>query len=192
MIRKALEILAVIVIAVVGLFLAVAAFLPGTYTLERSIEIARPPALVYSQVADFNAWMKWSPWPNMDPAAEHTVTGTPGTVGMHWSWSGEELGVGAMTIEALEPNRSLHSKLEFKEPMQSIADDYMELEPTSDGGTRVTWRNTGQLPYPIARYFGLTLEGMLGPQYEEGLASLKALCEAMELPSDDSEMTTES
>lgn len=193
MIRKTLKILAALTIALVGLFLVVAAFLPGSYTVERSIEIARPPALVYSQVTDYNAWLEWSPWPKMDPAAEHSVTGTPATVGMHWSWVGDELGVGAMTIEALEPNRSLHSKLEFKEPMQSVADDYVELEPTSDGGTRVTWRNTGELPYPVARYFGLTLDGMLGPQYEDGLASLKELCERMEVPTaDEGEITSES
>lgn len=68
----------------------------------------------------------------------------------------------------------------FQEPMQSSADDYVELEPTGDGDTRVTWRNTGDLPYPVGRYFGLGIDGMLGPQYEEGLQSLKAFCKSPE------------
>lgn len=182
MILKIVKILAMLVVAVVGLVLLVAAVLPSSYTLERSIEIARPPEVVFSQVTDYNTWLEWSPWPKMDPAAKQTVTGTPGTVGMNWSWEGDELGIGAMTIKALDPNRSLHSTLEFKEPMQSIADDYVDLEPTSDGGTRVTWRNTGELPYPVGRLFGLTVESVLGPQYEDGLTSLKALCESLELP----------
>lgn len=182
MIRKAVKILAILALGLVALFFIVAAVLPGTYTVERTIEIDRPPAVVYGQVTDYNAWLEWSPWPKMDPNAKHTVEGTPGTVGMTWSWSGEELGVGAMTIAALEPNRSLHSTLEFKEPMQSLADDYVELEPTDDGGTRVTWRNTGDLPYPVGRYFGLGMDGMLGPQYEEGLQNLKALCERLGAP----------
>lgn len=182
MLRKVLKVLAVVTIAFVGLFLLVAAVLPSSYSLERSIEIARPPAVVFSQVTDYNTWLEWSPWPKMDPAAKQTVTGTPGTVGMNWSWEGEELGVGAMTIESLETDRLLHSKLEFKEPMASLLDDYVELEPTGDGGTRVTWRNTGDLPYPIGRYFGLTVESVLGPQYEDGLASLKTLCETLPTP----------
>lgn len=180
MILKTLKILAGLMAAFIALFLLVAAVLPGTYTVERSIEIDRPPALVYAQVTDYNAWLEWSPWPQMDPNAKHTVNGAPGTVGMTWSWEGDELGVGAMTIAALDENRSLHSTLEFKEPMQSIADDYVELEPLDGGRTRVTWRNTGELPYPVGRYFGLGMDGMLGPQYEDGLQNLKALCEGME------------
>lgn len=182
MIRKALKILGILAVALVALFFLVAAFLPGSYTVERSIEIDAPPELVYAHVADYNTWLDWSPWPKMDPDATHEVAGEPGEVGMTWSWSGDELGVGAMTIAAVEPNRSLRSTLEFKEPMQSIADDYVELTPTDGGGTRVTWRNTGELPYPVGRYFGLGVEGMLGPQYEDGLENLKAMCERAGAP----------
>ena len=82
MIRKALKLFAIVVVAIVGLFFAVAIVLPSSYTLERSIEISRPPALVYSQVTDYNTWLEWSPWPKMDPGAKQTVSGTPGTVGM--------------------------------------------------------------------------------------------------------------
>lgn len=52
------------------------------------------------------------------------------------------------------------------------------LEPIA-GGTRITWRNEGNLPYPIGRYFGLGVEGMLGPQCEKGLANLKRVCESI-------------
>jgi hypothetical protein len=170
-----------LIVGIVVLLLLVAAFLPGTYSVERSIEIAAPPEIVYGQVADYNNWLKWSPWPKMEPSAKHTVSGTPGTVGMSWWWEGEQVGVGGMTLVEVEENRSIHSKLTFKEPMNSEADDYMLLEPT-ETGTRVTWRNTGGLPYPVGRFFGLGLEGMLGPQFEDGLASLKALCESLPPP----------
>jgi uncharacterized protein YndB with AHSA1/START domain len=181
--------LAFAVVAIVALFLLVAAILPGSYTVERSIVIARPPAVVFDQVADYNRWLEWSPWPKAEPTAKQTVTGEPGTVGMSWSWEGEQVGVGSMTLADVEENRSIHSKLVFEEPMQSEADDYVLLEPTEEG-TKVTWRNTGDLPYPVGRYFGLGLEGMLGPQFEEGLASLKALCESQEEPEPAVEETT--
>jgi len=178
MLKKALYVL----IAVVAVFLVVAAFLPATYSVERSIVIAKPPAVVFQQVSDFKQWLKWSPWPEMEPTAKHTISGPVGAVGMSWTWEGkEQIGVGSLTIHRIEKDRSLHSKLVIQEPMASEADDYMTLEPT-ENGTKLTWANKGSLPYPIGRYFGLGIEGMLGPQYEKGLEKLKKACESIEEP----------
>jgi hypothetical protein len=166
------------VLGLVALFLVTAAFLPSAYSVERSIEIGRPPSVVFGQVADFNQWLAWSPWPEMEPAAKNTITGIPGTVGSTWAWEGKEIGVGSMTVEEVEKDRLLRSKLAFKEPMSSEADDSMRLEPIPSG-TKVTWTNRGNLPYPVGRYFGLGVEGMLGPQFEKGLAKLKRVCESL-------------
>ena len=170
-----------LLLGIIVLILIVAALLPGTYTVERSVEIARPPEVVYPLVADYNNWLEWSPWPKLDPEAKQTVTGTPGAPGHHWSWEGETSGVGSMTIESVEANRSVQAKLVFKKPMESEADDSILLEPTPTG-TKVTWRNSGNLPYTIGRFFGLGIEGMLGPQFEEGLAGVKSEAESMEEP----------
>ncbi len=170
-----------LIIGLIALVLIAAAFLPGSYTVERSVEIAKPPEVVYPLVADYNNWLKWSPWPKMDPEAKQTVTGTPGAPGHSWSWEGEKSGVGSITLAQVEENKSVQSKLVFKEPMNSEADDIILLEPSASG-TRVTWRNSGNLPYPVGRFFGFGLEGMLGPQFEEGLAGVKSLAESMEEP----------
>jgi hypothetical protein len=175
MIKKLLYLL----LGIIALILIVAALLPGSYTVERSVEIAKPPEVVYPLVADYNNWLKWSPWPKMDPEAKQTVTGAPGAAGHSWSWEGEKSGVGSMTLALVEENRSIQSKLVFKKPMNSEADDYILLEPTPTG-TKVTWRNTGNLPYPVGRFFGLGVEGMLGPQFEEGLAGVKSIAESIE------------
>ncbi len=177
MIKKLLYLL----LGIIALILIVAAFLPASYTVERSVEIAKPPEVVYPLVADYNNWLKWSPWPKMDPEAKQTVTGTPAAAGHSWSWEGEKSGVGSMTLAQVEENRSVQSKLVFKKPMNSEADDYILLEPTPTG-TKVTWRNTGNLPYPVGRFFGLGVEGMLGPQFEEGLAGVKSIAESIEEP----------
>jgi len=177
MIKKLLYLL----LGIIALILIVAAFLPSSYTVERSVEIAKPPEVVYPLVADYNNWLKWSPWPKMDPEAKQTVTGTPGAPGHSWSWEGETSGVGSMTLASAEENRSVQAKLVFKKPMESEADDSILLEPTPTG-TKVTWRNSGNLPYPIGRFFGLGIEGMLGPQFEEGLAGVKSIAESIEEP----------
>lgn len=173
--------LSYLLIGIIAIILVVAALLPGSYTVERSIEIAKPPEVVYPLVADYNNWLKWSPWPKMDPEAKQTVSGTAGAPGHSWSWEGETSGVGSMTLALAEENRSVQSKLVFKKPMASEADDSILLEATPTG-TKVTWRNTGNLPYPVGRFFGLGVEGMLGPQFEQGLAGIKSLAESMEAP----------
>ena len=46
-------------------------------------------------------------------------------------------------------------------------------------GTRVTWTlDTDFSGSLIGRYFGLALDRMVGPDYEKGLAQLKAVAEA--------------
>jgi hypothetical protein len=47
------------------------------------------------------------------------------------------------------------------------------------GTTRVTWGFAADTGFnPVARYLGLVLERAIGPDYERGLAKLKAAAEA--------------
>ena len=44
---------------------------------------------------------------------------------------------------------------------------------------KVTWSNEGDLGgNPVNRYFGLMMDKMIGPDFEEGLAKLKEIAEA--------------
>jgi hypothetical protein len=51
------------------------------------------------------------------------------------------------------------------------------LEPAG-GGTRVTWTNTGDTGgNPLKHYLAASMDRMVGPDFEQGLANLKALAE---------------
>jgi hypothetical protein len=51
------------------------------------------------------------------------------------------------------------------------------LEPAG-AGSKVTWGFDSDLGFnPIARYFGMMMDGMIGPDYEKGLARLKTVAE---------------
>lgn len=183
---KALKIVLMAVGVLAALFFLVAAFLPASYAVERSIEINKAPEVVFEQVADFNNYLKWNPWAKMEPAAKNTIAGTQKEVGASWKWEGQEVGMGSLTIEKIEPHKAIHSKLAFIAPYQSRASDSWTFEPTANG-TKAIWHNTGELPYPMMRYMGLMMEGMLGPQFEQGLRDLKAQCEALPDPAPMSE-----
>ena len=164
--------------AIVVLFFVVALFLPSSYTIERTIVINKPPQVVFGQVADFNNWLAWNPWTTMEPTAKNTIAGEPGKVGSSWEWDGQEIGNGELTIAAITPPQSIHSKMKFIRPWESTATDDWTFEAT-EGGTKVNWTSAGELPYALARYMGLMMDSMLGVQMEQGLNDLKSICEAL-------------
>lgn len=180
--------LALVAVGLVALFFLVAAVLPSSYSVERSIEIARPPGTVFSEVANFRTWLEWSPWGTVEPDAQHEFGGAMGTTGHRWSWKGDEIGEGTLTLQDPEYPTSLHSTLVFAVPLDSTAHDYWTFEETP-GGTNVTWRNEGELPYAWYRYFGLVMDNVLGSQLEQGLESLKARIESMEPPPTEDEVS---
>ena len=42
----------------------------------------------------------------------------------------------------------------------------------------MTWGMDVELDSPMQRLFGVAMEGMIGPDYEQGLANLKLIVEA--------------
>ena len=54
------------VVALVVILAVVVATRPSTYRVERSANVAAPPAVVYAQIADFHRWEGWSPWGKLD------------------------------------------------------------------------------------------------------------------------------
>ena len=173
---KILKKILVGVFAIVILFLLAALFMPATYHVERSVVIQQPVEKVYSQVSNLNAWADWNPWTKMDPTVQSTITGSGYEIGSVWAWKGEEVGVGSLTIQELEPNKLMQSRLAFQEPQMFESDDIWTFEAIN-GGTRVTWINEGKLGYPVDRVFGLFMDGMLGKDFELGLANLKHITE---------------
>ncbi len=163
-------------LTLVGLFLIVALFLPKKVSVTRSIIIGAGALDVYNKVADFNYYKQWNPWSQMEATAKNSISGNPKEVGHSWSWDGDKVGAGSLVIEKLESGKSIQSKLTFTRPMQAVASDRWLFEYQGEN-TRVTWTYEGEMDYPIGRYFGLGMEGMLGPDYEKGLANVKKMCE---------------
>ena len=49
----------------------------------------------------------------------------------------------------------------------------------ADGGFDVTWEMRGSIPVPvIGGYLAMTMDGMIGPMFEDGLRKLKVVAEA--------------
>lgn len=165
-----------IFIGLIVTILIIAALMPKTFHIEKTIVIDKPVAHVMEKVKDLNYYSKWNPWQQMDPTSKNDITGTPGVPGHKYSWNGKKVGMGSLTLKNVDHSH-IHFLLEFFKPWKSKAKDNWLFEPWGDMDTKVTWQNSGGLPWPIARLMGPTLQKSLSKQFEQGLANLKNMCE---------------
>jgi hypothetical protein len=173
---KFLKYALIIVVSFVALILIVAAFLPDEYTVTRSIEIEASPEYVAEKAADFSIRDQWDPWMAKDSTATSTHSLSPGHVGSNWSWKGQQIGVGSLTILEFVAGESIKSKLEVKVPFEMQSWIFWDFSGDSTT-TTVKWTNSGELEYPLFRLMGTGIEDNLGKTFEQGLDRFKAMVE---------------
>ncbi len=170
---------------VAALFFGVGLFLPSKHAVERSINIERPAATVFTLLNSYHAFNEWSPWAELDPNATYVRSGPESGVGARLSWSGDPrlVGTGWQEITASLPYERIESRLDFGP--QGAAESYFDLQPGPDG-VRVSWgfqtdvtAGQGLLGSVMGRYFGLFLDRWVGADYERGLEQLKAYAESL-------------
>lgn len=170
-----------VILVIVALIFVVALFLPSQYRVERSVEVDTPIAIVYGYVADFNNFHAWNPWTPLEPNHSYEVIGDSGMVGQKYYWEGEIIGSGKMVFTEFKQYEMIRSDINFLMPNEGSG--VVDWEFEADGNsTNVTWSLSGSADYPIGRYFGLMMDGMLGPSFEEGMSKLKLQCEKIEIP----------
>jgi uncharacterized protein YndB with AHSA1/START domain len=172
-----LGIAGVVAVAVVGL-LAVASMQPDKLEIERSIVVAATPADVFPYANEFDKWMMWNPWRELDPTQKETFSENNSGVGAWYAWKGNEnVGSGKMTVTAVEQDRKVVHDLQFIEPFESKAVVTFTMTPEGDG-TKVSWGFTSDNDL-MGKMFGLfvDMESMLGADFDRGLNKLKPLAE---------------
>ena len=150
-----------------------------TYTVERTQKITAAPADVFTHIVDLREWDKWSPWDAMDPEMKKTYSGDPGMVGSGYHWTGNrKVGEGQMTITEVAAPSRVAIDLQFIKPFKSESVTEMLVAEDGDGST-VTWRMTGQHNW-MSKIMGIfrSMDKMVGPDFEKGLASLKDVAES--------------
>ncbi|MCW2710014.1 MAG: transcriptional regulator [Marmoricola sp.] len=147
------------------------------YSVERSITVNAPAHRVHGLVDDFHNWTQWSPWEDLDPALRRTYIGPDKGVGAHYAWSGNrKAGSGSMEITGSAPE-AIEVTVSFLKPFKATNLTTFQLQP-SGPGTEVRWVMTGEQRGPMV-LFGkfVSMDRMIGPDVEKGLARLKAAAE---------------
>ena len=151
-------------------------FLPSKFEVARSAVINAPAEKVYDLIADPRHWTKWSVWNKRDPSMDVSYSGPPFGQGARWSWKSKSEGTGTMEFVRVEPNRRVQYTLLFPEYNMKSGGAFT-LDPAGTS-TKVTWTNAGDVgPNPLKHYLAAAMDRMVGPDFEGGLANLKALAE---------------
>jgi uncharacterized protein YndB with AHSA1/START domain len=168
-----------LLVFIVIVMLVLASNKPDCFQVQRKITINAPAGKVFVCLNDLQRWKSWSPWENKDPGMKKTFSSN--TVGKDavYEWEGDSnVGKGRMEIsESIPPNR-LTIKLDFIKPFRAHnIVEFMLVE--KDGATEVIWDMHGPMPF-ISKLMSLfiSMDRMVGKDFEAGLASLKVLNES--------------
>jgi len=170
-------ILIIVAVVVVGL-IAFVAMQPADFRLSRSATMTAAPADVFAQVNDFHRWDNWSPWAKIDPNMKVTYDGPSSGEGAAYSWDGNnKAGAGKMTITKSQPAKQIVIRLEFLKPFKATNQAEFAFEPKGND-TLVTWTMTGTKNFMMkAVHLMMNMDKLLGPDFEKGLAEMKAVVE---------------
>ena len=161
----------------IGVLLVFASMKPDVFRVRRSTTIAAPPARIFPFIEDFHAFNLWNPFAMKDPAQKITYAGPEKGLGASFAWDSRKQGSGRMEITESQPSARVAMRLEFTKPFPARN----EVEFTIDGSradSTVTWSMSGPVPF-MAKIFHVfvNVDKMVGRDFENGLANLKALAE---------------
>jgi hypothetical protein len=166
-------ILAALVVALVAFVLTRS----NTFRVTRRTKVKASCETVRALVDDFRSWAQWSPWEKLDPDMEKTFEGPHEGVGAIYRWSGKgKVGKGCMRIVEATPTVTI-IRVEFLKPFPVEYMSEFLFEP-DDGGCEVTWVVYGENTV-VSKLTSLftSMDKMVGPDFETGLANLKRLAE---------------
>jgi hypothetical protein len=168
----------IVIAVVVALLVVVIATRPADFSITRSTTISASPQAVFPQVNDFHNWEAWSPWAKIDPEMKMTFAGPAAGAGAVYTWTGNsKVGEGRMTIVESRASDLVRIKLEFLKPFAATNATEFTFQPQGSQ-TAVTWSMSGKRNF-MTKAMGLvmSMEKMLGGQFDQGLAKMKVIAE---------------
>ena len=175
---KVLAVIALILLVAIVVVLVLAARKPAGFRIERATSIKAPPDKIFALINDFRNWRAWSPWERMDPNLRRSYGGAERGEGAVYEWEGNsKVGKGRMEIVEAPPPSRVAIKLDFLKPFEAHNTAEFTLVPRGES-TEVTWAMHGPNLF-IGKVMGvfMSMDRMIGKDFEAGLANLKTAAE---------------
>jgi len=149
---------------------------PKDFSLEREVVINKPIDQVFAYLKPLKNQDEWSVWAKMDPHMKKEYRGTDGTVGFVSAWEGNsDVGKGEQEIKGITEMQRIDYELRFEKPYKTANQSYIITENAGENQTKVKWGFKGHMAFPMnVMLLFMNMDKMLGKDFEEGLANLKA------------------
>ncbi|MEM8980219.1 MAG: SRPBCC family protein [Pseudomonadota bacterium] len=142
--------------------------LPRHVSIERSAVIDAAPEAVIALAASNTSYQTFNPYKDLDPNLQVEMFGPASGVGSGFTFESKD-GAGQQTVAAVSAD-AVSFALDLGplgQPTQAISAVPM------NGATEVTWSMDMDLGMnPVFRVMGLFMDGMIGPNFELGLANI--------------------
>jgi Polyketide cyclase / dehydrase and lipid transport len=170
--------LLLVIVVLIAAFLLFAASRPNGFRVQRTARIKAPPEKIFPLIDNFHDWVSWSPYEKIDPALQRSYSGAERGRGAVYEWQGNnKVGKGRMEITQSSPPAKIVIALHFIKPFEARNTAEFTMAPEGDA-TSVTWAMHGSSPF-VAKVMCIfmSMDNMVGKQFEEGLANLKTVAE---------------
>jgi hypothetical protein len=158
----------------------VSLFLPSRYRVERRLTMKASPEAAFPLVNTLRFWPEWTTWTaTRFPDLRVSFAGPEAGVGATATWEGKRCGFCTRRIVRSELNQAVAFDLAFQHG-QLVSQGEITLKPSGELLT-VVWTHEGELGWsPVARFLGLLMDKMMGPELEQSLRNLQARLETVE------------
>lgn len=164
------------IVVVLGALALYASTKPDSFRIARTAVVGAPPEKVFGMINDLRRFNVWNPYERKDPG-KGRHSGPEAGPGAAYSWDSPTIGTGTMTIkESAAPGR-VTMDLKFEKPFAAQNVATFTIVPEG-AGSRVTWAMEGPMPF-LSKAIDMVmgLDRMIGKDFEQGLANLKAEAE---------------
>lgn len=142
--------------------------LPRNVSIQRTALIDAAPEAIIELAASNTGYQAFNPYKDLDPNLQVEMFGPASGVGSGFSFQSKD-GAGQQTVASVTANQVVFD-LDLGplgQPTQAIS------AVAIDGATEVTWSMDMDLGMnPVFRVMGLFMDGMIGPNFELGLANI--------------------
>lgn len=174
---KILKRIAIVLGALVVVYLVVAMVCSSTVHVERSMVINADSKTVYDQVNTLQNWKSWSYWDNIDTAMVSKYEGPAAGVGAKHSWesNNDSVGKGTLTITKAEEGRFVETELYFDGMGTSLGG--WKIRDTTEGVLVTTYMDM-EIPFLMRPMMAMMdMDAMLGSDFSKSLSGLKMVAE---------------
>ncbi len=142
--------------------------LPRHVNLTRSVVVEATPEAVLALAASNEGYQQFNPYRDLDPDLQVALFRPASGIGSGFHFDGRD-GQGSQTVAAVSSEQ-----ITFDIDLGPLGQPTQAISAiATDQGTVVTWSMDADMGMnPLFRVMGVFMEGMVGPNFELGLANI--------------------